>query len=235
MTKKEIYDAEQQNFDKIILHKEGLFWIAYERSAYRVFHDIKRFKPNKKYIKIVGAEVVSLGFPDKGANPMVGLRIVSTGDRIVAYEAKNRSLSREDMEAKFAAWKESVGGGEAPKVRPKAVQYDNLPVYKAIYDLTLQVYKQSQHMKRDFRYTLGEKIKTEMVELLTAVSSANESAEKGAYIDEARRLIQVIRIQMRLLHDLQQVNVTQMAEFNLGLNGISTQLAAWQKAAARKY
>ena len=50
--------TEQQ----IHLWKEGIFWVAYEQSAYLVWL-LKKYKPTKKFIKSVGMEVVSIGFP----------------------------------------------------------------------------------------------------------------------------------------------------------------------------
>ena len=37
--------------------------------------------------------------------------------------------------------------------------YDNLPVYKASYDLLLLLFRCSKNMDRDYRHTLGETIK----------------------------------------------------------------------------
>jgi hypothetical protein len=46
----------------IQLYKEGVFWIAYEQSAY-YFGLQKGYKPTKKWVKTVGREIVSVGFP----------------------------------------------------------------------------------------------------------------------------------------------------------------------------
>jgi hypothetical protein len=45
------------------IYKEGVFWIAYEQSAY-YFYVQKGYKPTKKFIKCIGQEVVSIGFPE---------------------------------------------------------------------------------------------------------------------------------------------------------------------------
>ena len=37
--------------------------------------------------------------------------------------------------------------------------YDHLPVYKKTYDLLLQLFRLSQNMERDYRYTIGENLK----------------------------------------------------------------------------
>jgi hypothetical protein len=48
---------------EVRLHKEGVFWIAYEQSAY-ITSQVKSLKPTRKYIKKLGREIVSVGFPD---------------------------------------------------------------------------------------------------------------------------------------------------------------------------
>ena len=45
-------------------------------------------------------------------------------------------------------------------------KYDELPVFKATYDLLLRIYMVSQHWSRDIRYTLGEELKKEVIEIL---------------------------------------------------------------------
>lgn len=37
--------------------------------------------------------------------------------------------------------------------------YENLPVYKAVYDLLLYVFRIGKNIQRDYRYTLGEDLK----------------------------------------------------------------------------
>jgi hypothetical protein len=46
----------------IHIYKEGVFWVAYEQSAY-YFWLKKSYKPTKKRIKSIEKEVVSVGFP----------------------------------------------------------------------------------------------------------------------------------------------------------------------------
>lgn len=54
MTQKEIYDLEKTNKDRIYLYREGIFWKAYERSAFYLSGPGGKLKPTKKFIKSVG-------------------------------------------------------------------------------------------------------------------------------------------------------------------------------------
>lgn len=48
----------------IYLHKEGLFWRAYEYSAFAFVKNLKPYHGKKKFIKKVGSEIAYIGFPD---------------------------------------------------------------------------------------------------------------------------------------------------------------------------
>ena len=53
----EIVKREENNKD-IILHKEGMFWRAYEYSAYTFVKNIKQYNAKKKFIKKVNSDIV---------------------------------------------------------------------------------------------------------------------------------------------------------------------------------
>jgi hypothetical protein len=51
--------------------------------------------------------------------------------------------------------------------------YNNLPVYKTSYDLLLGVFEVVKTFGREYKYTLGDKIKNEIVDLITNIYRAN--------------------------------------------------------------
>ena len=105
--------------------------------------------------------------------------------------------------------------------------YDNLPVYKTTYDLLLNLFKVCQNMERDYKFTIGEKLKNEIVELIINVYRANSRVEKADCIQKARENTEVVRLLLRLLNDLKQMNLTNFVELSEKLESISKQLAAW--------
>lgn len=109
------------------------------------------------------------------------------------------------------------------------MKYDQLPVYKSAYDLLLEIFHASQTMKREYRYSLGEEVKKRMVEMMTCIWRANVSRNKEPHILLAREHVEVIRLQLRLLHDLRQLPMRNMASTSLKMESISKQLAAWHK------
>lgn len=67
---------ETVNTGVVHLWLEGMFWKAYERSAYIFCQRVNDYKPYKKWIKAVGGEVVAIGFPTKAFDRLVDGRVV---------------------------------------------------------------------------------------------------------------------------------------------------------------
>lgn len=66
----------------IYLHREGLFWKAYEYSAFLFIQTVRVYNPQKKWMKGLGREVVSLGFPDSVLQEILqGRTTEQTGDK----------------------------------------------------------------------------------------------------------------------------------------------------------
>lgn len=111
--------------------------------------------------------------------------------------------------------------------------YDNLPVYKATYDLLLLVFRLNRNFQRDYRYTLGENVKNELVALLVCIYQANATVQKVPHLLKAKEHVVVIKLQIRLLMDLKQINLKQYATAAELIESVSKQLAAWHKSNER--
>ena len=102
MTSQDFIRAEADNTDRIILYKEGLFWKAYERSAYILCMQVRPFKPTKKSLKSLdGGCIVSVGFPWKHEEKHIGTlkRLENSDDRLTLAAASPIDT------ADFEAWK----------------------------------------------------------------------------------------------------------------------------------
>lgn len=64
-----------------------------------------------------------------------------------------------------------------------ALHYD-LPVYKASYDLLLEIFKFTKEFTKEFKYTMGESLKKETLDLLTLIFRANSKTDKQATLQE---------------------------------------------------
>ncbi len=85
--------------------------------------------------------------------------------------------------------------------------YEHLPVYKASYDLLVEIFKFTKNFNREYKFTIGEKLKNETTDLITNIYRANSTYNKAEIIQKARINIEVIRLLIRLLIDLYQINI----------------------------
>lgn len=108
--------------------------------------------------------------------------------------------------------------------------YDELPVFKASYDLLLDIFQFTANFKREYKYTVGEKLKNETLALILLVYRANSSKEKVEIIQHAREQIELIRLLIRLLKDLKQISLKSFVRINEQIENVSKQLSGWQKS-----
>ncbi len=108
--------------------------------------------------------------------------------------------------------------------------YDELPVFKASYDLLLDIYRFSSTLTREFKFTIGEKLKNETLQLLILVFRANSEREKIQAIQKAREQIEMVRLLLRVLKDLKQISLKSFVRVNQQVENVSKQLSGWQKS-----
>ena len=108
--------------------------------------------------------------------------------------------------------------------------FSDLPVYKATYDLLLAIFRFTKDFSKDYKYTVGESIKKETTELLTLIYRANVKRDKNEVLQEARERIEVIRLFIRLMKDMQQISIKQFVQINESVENVSKQLSGWQKS-----
>ncbi|MCK9439691.1 MAG: four helix bundle protein [Patescibacteria group bacterium] len=105
-----------------------------------------------------------------------------------------------------------------------------LKVYKDSYDLLLHLYQISVNFNKDFKYTLGEKIKNEALEILINIYQANSDfSERKNNLKLAQDRIEKIIIYIRILKDLKQINLKKFVFLNEKIENINRQLISWKK------
>lgn len=121
MTSQDFIRTEAANTDRIILYREGLFWKAYERSAFAVCSQVRAFKTTKKALKTLGGgHLVSIGFPAASENAVCGaLECISREQDRVVFAAP-RAVDA----AEFEVWKAAQPLKEAVRRTKTAVVAD---------------------------------------------------------------------------------------------------------------
>ena len=112
--------------------------------------------------------------------------------------------------------------------------YDNLPVYKASYDLLVEIFQFSKTFAKEYKYTVGEKLKNETLEMIMNIYRANSREYKKDLLQTARENIEVVRLLLRLIKDLKQINLNKFIAINEKIENVSKQLTGWQKSVIKK-
>jgi hypothetical protein len=81
-------------------------------------------------------------------------------------------------------------------------QYEHLPIYKQTYDILLRTMTATKDFPREYKYTLGQKIKDELIELVVLIYRANSAKNKSQHIEQILERVQAIQLLMRLSHDM---------------------------------
>lgn len=113
------------------------------------------------------------------------------------------------------------------------MRYDHLSIFQATYILTLDVYKATGNFKKEYKYTLGEKLKLLSDDLLDLIILANSQKDKRETIRRLDHALEILRIHLRLAYDLKSISAGLLGEFNKQLESIGKQIGGWQGWANR--
>jgi hypothetical protein len=95
--------VQHMYLDEIKAYKEGVFWVAYEQSAYFVWL-AKGYKPTKRWVKSSTIEVVQIGFPS--LDVLLNLPTLKTVVKEVNFISLETTIPI-DVTA-FAEWKKEL-------------------------------------------------------------------------------------------------------------------------------
>jgi four helix bundle protein len=107
-------------------------------------------------------------------------------------------------------------------------KYEELPAFKAAYDLLQLVYTMTGNVPRDMRYTLLQDVKRTLTELMVNIYRANRHHDKTPYLETALDQLIAVRLQVRLMKDLKCISLKHYAQFSLQSELVSKQLTGWR-------
>jgi hydroxymethylglutaryl-CoA reductase len=107
--------------------------------------------------------------------------------------------------------------------------YSELPVFKKAYDLLLEVYLVHRDLPKSVKYTIGEKLQQEVLEMIIEIYKANSRTDKISAIQSAREHVEITRLLIRVLFDIKLMGIKRMVMINTMIEEVSKQLAGWQR------
>lgn len=107
-------------------------------------------------------------------------------------------------------------------------QYKHLPIYKTTYELLETVTRKNKDFPRDFKYSLGDKIRSECIELVVFIYKANSvRQQRRDHLQQILERVQVIELMLRLAKDLHLLSVTAFSEIVLLTDSLARQAQGW--------
>jgi hypothetical protein len=112
-------------------------------------------------------------------------------------------------------------------------QYKHLPIYKLTYDLLLRIMQVTKNFPREYKYTLGQKLKHEVIELIVLIYKANSAKDRAMHLQQILERVQVVQLLMRLCHDIKILQRRHYAELAEKTDSLARQAQGWLKSSGR--
>ena len=106
-------------------------------------------------------------------------------------------------------------------------KYNHLPIFQKTYLLTVEMYGVTARFPRAYRFTLGEKLKALLSDLLCSIVAANGQEDKVLSLEKAAITLEQLRIHIRLASDLKILGLGTYESMSRTLEEIGRQLAGW--------
>ncbi len=112
-------------------------------------------------------------------------------------------------------------------------QYRHLPIYRLTYELLQRVMVVSKDFPREYKFTLGQKIKDEVIEMVLLIYRANSSEDKIYHIEILLERLQVVELLLRLCHDMKLIPLKSYSSVVEMTESIAKQAQGWKKVTAK--
>ena len=113
--------------------------------------------------------------------------------------------------------------------------YYSLPVYRDTYKLVIKVFEITQNFSREYKYTLGQDMKRDVMQLVRSIYRANKSTtKKQEYLDDFLDDFELLKLEIRLCADMKMLSVKKLSELCLLMDGIGKQITGWRNASTVK-
>ena len=109
--------------------------------------------------------------------------------------------------------------------------HTQLPIYKVAYDLLDAITDLAKNMPRDFKVSIGGKLRDECVEIVVLIFRANVAREKAPHLGTLIERLQVAELLLRLSRDKRLISTGQYAKAVELTTSIGKQASGWRKAA----
>ena len=110
-----------------------------------------------------------------------------------------------------------------------ALYYD-LPVYRDTYKLILKIFDCTKDFSKEYKYTLGQDMKRDALQLVRSIYRANKTTNKKEHLETYMDDFELLKLEIRLCVDMKIITIKKQAEISLLMDGIGKQITGWRNS-----
>jgi len=110
-----------------------------------------------------------------------------------------------------------------------ALYYD-LPVFRDVYKLILKIFDCTKDFPKEYKYTLGQDIKRDGIQLVRSIYRANKEKDKRKYLESFLDDFEILKLEIRICADMKILSLKKQAELSLLMDSIGKQINGWRNA-----
>jgi len=219
----EILAIEENAMNCINLVRDRLFWQAWNKSAFLFTCHIAKYQVHKKYVNKVGKEVAWLGFPYSTITAIQDTAL----KKGFGFEQKSDShivITNVPSVSGYEEWWASIVKKKPKPAQPDFDKSENkdmiLPAYKTAYDLCLHILRATLKMPKEFKYEIGTRVRNYAIDVAEIFHLLTNKVQVKIDMNEVIAKLNRLRIDIRILKDLQQIGVEQWGFLNQQIENI---------------
>ena len=108
--------------------------------------------------------------------------------------------------------------------------YYELQVFKDVYNLVQKIFLYTQEFPREYKYTLGQDMKRDAMQLVRSIYRANKAKSKTEYLEVFLDDFELLKLEIRLCVDMKILAVKKQAELSGLMDSIGKQITGWRNA-----
>jgi hypothetical protein len=93
--------------------------------------------------------------------------------------------------------------------------YYELQVFKDVYTLVQKVFIYTQDFPREYKYTLGQDIKRDSIQLVRSIYRANKAKDKVVYLETFLDDFELLKFEIRLSVDMKLLAKKNMPSYRV--------------------
>ncbi len=114
-------------------------------------------------------------------------------------------------------------------------RYQHLPIYRLTYELLQRVMIVTKEFPREYKFTLGQKLKDEVIELVVQIYRTNSAEDKLPHLGVLQERLQVIELLIRLCHDMRLIPLKQYSAVAEMTGSLGKQANGWKKSLSKSH